>query len=48
VDAEGKIDFKFVKNLSEGDELVGFPEHDPFVEQVDTPIEKRGLYTPFT
>lgn len=44
----GKIDFKFAKDFTEGDELVGFPENDPYVATIATQIEKTGQYTPYT
>jgi hypothetical protein len=48
VNKEGKIEFKFAGDLIEGDELVGFPEDDPFISNIKRKTPKRGLYSPFT
>jgi hypothetical protein len=36
VDKDGKIDFKFAKDLSPGDELIGSPNGDPKVSSVES------------
>jgi hypothetical protein len=46
--SDGKVDFKFAKDLREGDELIGLPSSAPVVDSVQPEGERRGLYSPFT
>lgn len=48
LNSEGKIDFKFERDLSPGDQLVGYPHENPIVSSTAAHEERKGLYTPFT